>query len=73
MWVKLSERKPPKYGNYHVIRMNGGKAYEDEMLWNGRNFVTAKGSLSRGVKEWWDDAVAPEDAGEHDGVGRENA
>lgn len=56
MWVKLSDRQPPKYGEYRVKRRGRGRqVYEDTLLWNGQSFVTHGHCLTSAVNEWWEE------------------
>ena len=52
-WIRCSDRQPPKYGTYTVIRRgrSGSRTY-DEYLWNGSGWVTHGHSLSSAVEAW---------------------
>lgn len=51
-WIDTAERNPEKYGTYRVLCKQHGQRTEDDYLWNGTNWVTPRGSLSRGVEAW---------------------
>ncbi len=56
-WITLSEKQPPKYGKYKVMRRGRGRTtYEDELLWNGASFVTHKNCLTNAVEKWWEES-----------------
>ena len=53
-WILLSEQKPPKYGEYEVIRRTRSRELNyDLYLWNGGYFVTKGHSPSTAVEAWY--------------------
>ena len=55
-WVGTEDRQPVKYGRYRVVCIQRGARTEADYLWNGAYWVTPKGSPSKGVRSWWEQA-----------------
>ena len=61
-WVRCTDRQPPRYGQYTVIKRGRSRHYDfDNYLWNSSGWVTHGHSLSYAVEAW-----AEKEAGNHD-------
>ncbi|MBR4457607.1 MAG: hypothetical protein IKS31_01475 [Clostridia bacterium] len=55
-WIKCTDRQPPKYGRYQIIKRGRSRHYDyDEYLWNGGGWVTHGHSLSNAVEYWFEE------------------
>ena len=63
-WIDCAERNPEQYGRYRVICIQRGARTEADYLWNGGYWVTPKGSPSKGVQSWWEQAAPADSSGE---------
>ena len=53
-WIRCSDRQPPAYGTYMVIKRGRSHHLDyDEYLWNGSGWVTHGHSLSYAVEAWY--------------------
>lgn len=59
MWIRVNDRQPLHPGTYRVRRFGPRKAVvEDEMEYNGKDWVTYSGRPTSSVLTWWEGGTA---------------